>query len=187
MSDTSAAVSQNNKVELRTLIVSALGTSLAAWDIAFHFAIHGGIFYDKLMAVWVIATVILLGIVLSGQRSALGKWGILMLLLPTAWFIFFAISPSIANAWYADWAWGIAMVIFIAAIGYILSILAWLLDNDGVMLSAAYRNRLITIVLFVSIVGYLVGANHQLFVNCTQFQLAGDSVPADCATSEYWE
>ena len=175
------------RVELRTLLVSALGTSLAAWDIAFNFAIHGAVFYDKLMAVWVIATVILLAIMLSDQRSVLGRWGVVMLLLPTGWFIFFALSPAIATAWYAGLAWVVAMVIFIAAIGYILSILAWLLDNDGVTLSAAYRNRLIAIVLFVSMVGYLVGSNHLYFVSCKQFQLAGDSVPADCASSEFWK
>lgn len=75
---------------------------------------------------------------------------------------------------------------FFAAIGYILSILAWLLDDDGVMHSAAYRNRLIVIVLFVTIAGYLVGKNHQHFVFCQQFQVAGDAVSADCASSEFW-
>ena len=34
----------NKRVDLRTLLVSALGTSLAAWDIAFNFVIHGGVF-----------------------------------------------------------------------------------------------------------------------------------------------
>ncbi|MEM7110935.1 MAG: hypothetical protein AAF614_00780 [Chloroflexota bacterium] len=184
MSKTSVA---NNRVELRTLLVSALGTSLAAWEIAFNFAIHGTVFYDKLMAVWVIATVILLAMLLSGQRSVLGRWGIVMLLLPTGWFIFFALSPTFATASYAGLFWTAAIVIFIAAIGYILSILAWLLDNDGIMLSSAYRNRLATIVLFVAIIGYLVGTYHQNFVTCTQFQIAGDSVPTDCASSEFWE
>ena len=126
----------NNRIELRTLLISALGTSLAAWDIAFNFAIHGGIFYDRLMAVWVIATVILLAMLLSGQRSVLGRWGIVMLLVPTGWFIFFALSPSFANAWYASVLWVVAMVLFIAAIGYILSVLAWMLDDSGVTRSA---------------------------------------------------
>ena len=92
----------NKRVELRTLLVSALGTSLAAWDIAFNFAIYGGVFYDKLMAVWVVATVILLAMLLSGQRTVLGHWGILMLLLPTGWFMFIALSPAFDTAQYAD-------------------------------------------------------------------------------------
>ena len=145
--------SSKNRVELRTLLISALGTSLAAWDIAFNFAIHGGIFYDRLMAVWVIATVILLAMLLSGQRSVLGRWGIGMLLMPTAWFIFFALSPNFANAWYANLMWIVAMVLFIVAIGYILTILAWMLDDSGVTRSAEYRNRLIVIVLTVTIAG----------------------------------
>ena len=173
-------------IELRTLLVSALGTSLAAWDIAFNFAIHGGVFYDKLMAVWVIATVILLAMLLSGQREILGRWGVLMLLLPTGWFIFMALSPTFAAASYAWLLWTVAGVIFIVAIGYILTILAWLIGDEAVTRSPAYRNRLIAIVLFVSIAGYLVGKNHQYFVFCNQFQLAGDSVPADCATDEFW-
>lgn len=176
-----------NHVELRTLLVSALGTSLATWEIAFNFAIHGTVFYDKLMAVWVIASVILLGLFLSGQREVLGRWGTLALLLPTGWFIFFALSPFFANAAYAGLMWTVAIVIFIVAIGYILFVLAWLLDHEGVTMTAAYRNRLIVIVLFVAIVGYLVGSNHRYFVTCTQFQVAGDLVPADCGSSEFWE
>ena len=176
-----------NQIELRTLLVSALGTSLAAWDIAFNFAIYGGIFYDKLMAVWVIATVILLAMLLSDQRSVLGRWGIGMLLVPTGWFIFFALSPSFGDAWYANILWVVAMVMFIAAIGYILSVLAWMLDDSGVTRSAEYRNRLIIIVLTVTLAGYLAGRNHQYFVFCEQFRIAGDVVPDDCTASEFWE
>jgi len=53
--------------------------------------------------------------------------------------------------------------------------------------SAEYRNRLIIIVLTVTIAGYLAGRNHQYFVFCEQFRIAGDVVPDDCTTSEFWE
>ena len=108
---------------------------------------------------------------LSGQGAVLGRWGILMLILPTGWFMFMALSPAFDTTRFAGLIWTVAMVIFIAAIGYILSILAWLLDNEGVTRSPAYRNRLIVIVLFVTIAGYLVGKNHQHFVFCQQFQI----------------
>jgi len=181
------ADANHNRVELRTLLVSALGTSLAAWDIAFNFAIHGTVFYDRLMAIWVIATVILLAMLLSGQRSVLGRQGIMMLLIPTGWFIFFALSPNFATAPYAAALWIAAMVLFIASIGYILSVLAWMLDDHGVTLSADYRNRLLAIVLIITMAGYLTGRNHRYFVSCTQFQIAGDVVPDDCRESEFWQ
>jgi len=123
---------------------------------------------------------------LTGQKEVLGRRGIFMLLLPTGWFIFVVLSPNFDTIRFAGLIWTAAMVIFFVAIGYILSILAWLLDDDGVMHSAAYRDRLIVIVLFVTIAGYLVGKNHQHFVFCQQFQVAGDAVPADCASSEFW-
>jgi hypothetical protein len=156
---------------------------MAAWDIAFNFAIYGGVFYDKLMAVWVVATVILLAMLLSGQRTVLGHWGILMLLLPTGWFMFIALSPAFDTAQYADdcdhhLCDGNRVVLLIFAL---------LFDRDGVTYSAKYRNRLILIVLFVVITGYLVGTFHQQFVSCQQFQIAGHAGPADCASSEFWQ
>jgi len=65
------------------------------------------------MAVRVIATVILLAMLLSGQKEVLGRWGIFMLLLPTAWFIFVALSPKFNTIRFAGLIWTAAMVIFL--------------------------------------------------------------------------
>ena len=53
------------------------------------------------MAVWVTATGILLGMLLPGQRTVLGRCGMFMLLLPTGWFIFFALSIAFDTAQFA--------------------------------------------------------------------------------------
>ncbi|MEM7347001.1 MAG: hypothetical protein AAF485_22405, partial [Chloroflexota bacterium] len=106
--------------------------------------------------------------------------------VPTAWFVFFAVSPQFATQWYAGLLWAIAIVIFLAAIGYILTTLIRLLDTSGVTYSTKYRNRLIIIVAFVAMTGYLVGSFHQNFVSCEQFLDAGSAVPDNCASSEFW-
>lgn len=62
-----------------------------------------------------------------------------------------------------------------------------MLDDSGVTRPAEYRNRLIVLVLTVTLAGYLAGRNHQYFVFCEQFRIAGDVVPDDCTASEFWE
>ena len=74
----------------------------------------------------------------------------------------------------------IALSIFVIAIPYILYLLFELVENDFFNLSAYHRNRLITIVAFVAIMGYAVGTFHPYFVSCEQFTVAGDQAPADC-------
>lgn len=171
-----------NQAELRTLIVSALGIAITTWDIAFNLGVHGDIFYSKLQTLWVASSVILLAVVLTGKTAKLlTRWGIVALLSPTIWFAFNALTPQVDVRWYEEFIWLIALGVFVVAIPYILYILLQLTASDAVLLSAEYRNRLITIVLLVALVGYGVGRFNEYFVSCEQFHTAGDAIPLDCA------
>lgn len=168
-------------IELRTLIVSALGLSIPIWNIAFNLGVHGTIFYDRLQALWVAATVVLLAVVLTGKRGVIfGRYGTLALLSPTFWFIFNALTPQVDITWYEELVWFIALTMFAVTIPYILYVIFQLIETDAISLPPRYRNYLTTIVIFVALAGLTVGMLNSYFVSCDQFRVAGDAVPADC-------
>ena len=173
----------NELVELRTLIVSALGLSITTWDIAFNLGVHGTIFYSKLQALWVAATVVLLCVLLAGKGvHSLGWLGVLALLSPTIWFGINALIPIGTLTWFHELQWLVGLGLFVVAIPYILYLLLELVETEFFSLPASHRTRLIGIVLFVAMMGYLIGKFHPYFVSCEQFIIAGDQAPADCVT-----
>ena len=173
----------NNKtaVQLRTLIVTAVGASVPVWDVAFWLGVHDTIFYSKLFTLWISASAILL-VALFVPRSDrfLNRWGMLALASPTIWFVVNALTPTVEFTWFDGLVWVMALAVFVVTIPYILYILFQLVETDALSLTPAYRNRLIAVVLIVAIAGTFVGSNHQFFVSCEQFNLAGDAAPENC-------
>ena len=178
-------IEESTGVQLRTLIVTAVGSSIATWDIAFWLGVSGTIFYSKLFTLWVSATAILLVALFVPKRDRfLNRWGIFALSTPTLWFIINALTSFVNPSWFDVLTWFIALGVFVLTIPYILYILFRLVDNDALSLTPSYRNRLIGVVLIIAIMGYLVGSLHPWFVSCDQFTTAGDLAPANC---ENWE
>ncbi len=176
---------RNDPSEIRTLIVSAMGLAISVWDIAFNLGVHGTIFYSKLQMLWVASTVVLLCVLMADDDvHKVSGFGVFALLTPTIWFVLNALTPTVNVTWFDELMWIIALGIFVIAIPYILYIIFDLVDNDFFSLSAYHRKRLIFMVIFVAIVGYFVGVNHQYFVSCEQFRAAGDEPPSNCLS---WE
>ena len=97
-------------IELRTLIVSALGLSITTWDIAFNLGVHGTIFYSKLQTLWVASTVVLLCVLLAGKGiHTVGLFGTFALLSPTIWFGLNALVPAVNLTWFDQLMWIIAV------------------------------------------------------------------------------
>ncbi|MEM7118126.1 MAG: hypothetical protein AAF614_37190 [Chloroflexota bacterium] len=178
-------VDKSTGIELRTLIVTAIGLSLATWDIAFWLGAMGVIFYNKMFALWVASIAILL-IALVGPKHDrfLNQYGIFALLTPTIWFVVNSRTATLNASGFDELVWVIALAVFVITIPYILYILFQLVESDALELSSAYRNRLILVVATVALMGYLVGTYHPYFVSCEQFTIAGDAVPTNC---ESWQ
>lgn len=178
-------VSIETGIELRTMIVAAIGGAVTVWDIAFWLGVHGTIFYGKIFTLWASATAVLLVALLAPKEDRfLNSWGIIALLSPTIWFVVNALTPLVDPTWFDTLVWLFSLANFIFTIPYILYILAQLVESDAIELSPAYRNRLIGIMFIIASIGFLVGSNHQSFVSCEQFAIAGDTAPADC---ENWQ
>ncbi len=175
-------VNESTGVELRTLLVTAIGASVAVWDVAFWLGVHGTIFYNKLFTLWVSATAILLIALIVPKRDRfLNRWGIFALSTPTIWFFVNSATSAVNPSWIDELTWLLALATFALTIPYILYILFQLVETDALELSSAYRNRLIAVVFIIALLGYFVGSNHPYFVSCDQFNIAGDSAPDNCA------
>ncbi len=173
--------SRNNPMQVRTLIVTALGLSIFIWEIAFNLGVHGVIFYYHLHMLWVAASVVLL-CVLMGDVGIhnMGRWGVFALASPTIWFILNALTPSIEISWFNEMLWVVALAVFVIATPYILYVVFELVENDFFSLSVYHRQRLIMIVMIVAATGYAVGELHEWFVTCEQFEVAGEFIPENC-------
>ena len=176
-------LSKQQGIAIRSLLVAAIGSSIAIWDIAFWLGVHGTIFYSKIVTLWIASTVVLLAALILPKRDRfLNRWGIMTLASPSVWFLINALTPADNLHWVELLIWGLALISFVIAIPYIFYILFELVETDYWALSPQYRNRLIFIVVIIAALGFVVGLNHTAFISCEQFTIAGDFAPADCAS-----
>jgi hypothetical protein len=170
-------VKSPQSTDKKAFLISALSIGVAVWDIAFFLGVHGTIFFEKLFAVWVAATVISLISIFWPQMiggEILGNRGRIALALPTVWLILTVIDPS--STWIVL-ASGI--VVALVALPYMLVIVV------SVAFGGTQNRRqwaaLACIAVFFGAVGYIAGLYNELLLSCWDFQVSGNQVPTHCA------
>lgn len=162
----------------RSFVIMATGASLAAFDFGFDWGAFDNIDHRKIWAVWVLCTVAFVSSFLFGDSEYRlgGRWR-LALAVPTLWL-------------FADLAWAtssqvvvtVLLLASILALPFALYVLARLIAGDFFTLSRQLRIALVATVLVVFCTGWYVGAGHDRFLTCTDFERAGEFVPDNCTS-----
>ncbi|GMQ86361.1 MAG: hypothetical protein BMS9Abin07_1935 [Acidimicrobiia bacterium] len=164
--------------ERATLLVT-VGSATLAFMLGFNLGAFGVIFFDQLLLVWVIATIVLVASIVSDLPPR--TWPRrLILLLPSLWVL----SAWVENA--QDIANGDRVVFFLTLAVTVVSLpfVAWILvtaiNTDFAELPTGNKLMVIAAVGFALVVGFGIGARNDTILTCDDFKISGNDLPANC-------
>ncbi len=158
----------------RTFVVTAIGASLAAFNLGFDLGAFENVDHRKIWAIWVISTVALVASYLfrDSDYHLGGQWRF-VLLVPSLWLI--------ADVLIADGSAVIALLVLsIMTLPFAGYILIRLVAGDFVSLTPRLRTALVVTAVGVFAVGWYVGDGHARFLTCDDFARSGEFVPDNC-------
>lgn len=169
--------------EIRTFVLGTIALSTATWNIAFNLGAYKTIFYSHIFTVWVTATAILLVVLLVPERDVpVPWWGKLLMLVPTLGVALVPISSIVGDSQLMNgFVIGLGTFAILICLPYALYVVVNVVNADLLELpETRLKVYLAIIVLVVGLIGYWVGANNRLFLNCGDFKIAGDDIPPNC-------
>ena len=169
---------------VRSAILISVACSFFAWDLGFEFGVHGTIYFEKVFFVWSVSLSMLLIFIIVPKRLLPvppSLW--VATAIPTLWVLIgLADRAAMGEIWIRHALTVIGFVAVLGCIPYLAVVLASVIYPDFVKMNKTLPKVGISVVLGIMvIIGYLVGANHQKFLTCTDFELSGQFVPEDCS------
>jgi hypothetical protein len=173
-----ATPSEATPSDRATLLITA-GSASVAFTVGFNLGAFGVVFFDQLLAVWVIATVVLAASMTSNLPPR--TWPRrLVLLIPSLWLI----AAWIDNEFSFNNDERIVFALTVAVTMFVLPIVAWILitaiNPDFAELPGRKKGIVIATVGLFLIIGFGIGARNDLLLNCGDFKISGNDLPANC-------
>lgn len=160
-----------------------IGTALSVWWPAFTLGAWDMLFFDQLLTVWVISTIACV-IVLAQPRPAHHRIRrSIALAIPSLWLVLF-LSADVGDTELLLIVDLLAVVIAVTGLPMTLWVMLRLFWPQA--LGSVPKRLAITavaVVLGIVIASYALGANHQRFLTCEDFTIAGHSEPPGCVSA----
>lgn len=161
-----------------TLLVTA-GSAGIAFMIGFNLGAFRVVFFEQLLTVWVVATVVLIGSVVSDLPP--NTWPRrLILLIPSLWLVSAWIDNSTDLANGERVAFALTMIVTAVALPFVAWILVTAINTDFAALPGRNKGLVIGTVAIFVVVGFAIGARNDLLLNCDDFKVSGNDLPDNC-------
>lgn len=164
--------------ERATLLVTVTASTVA-FGLAFNVGAFDTIFFDVYLSVWVVSTAVLVGSLVT-ELPPSGWWGRLVLLLPTVWIVAAWIGGPANQDTGADVLFVLTIVVTVISLPFVASVLVSVINPDFVGLPTRNRIAVLAGVLVFALAGYGLGARNDMFLNCDDFKVSGNDLPANC-------
>jgi hypothetical protein len=162
-----------------TLLITA-GSASVSFAVGFNAGAFGVIFFDQLLTVWVIATVILVASLVTHLPPV--TWPRrLVLLVPTLWIV----AAWIDNTYTFDSSERVVFTLTVVVTLFVLPAVAWILvtaiNPEFADLPSRKKGIVVAIVGLFLIIGFGFGSRNDMILNCGDFKISGNDLPANCA------
>jgi hypothetical protein len=163
----------------RAALLITAGSATVAFGVGFNLGAFGVVFFEQLLAVWVIATVILVGSIISEIPP--NTWPRrLVLLVPSLWIV----AAWIDNTYSFDRSERIVFTLTVVVTMFVLPVVAWILvtaiNPDFADLPGRTKGLVIAAVGLFIIIGFAMGARNDMILNCGDFTISGNDLPTNC-------
>lgn len=165
----------------RASLIIAVATATTAFVIGFNFGAFDVVFFDALLSIWVVATIVLVASFITNlpPRSWLGR---LILLTPTLWVILAWISDPAGEDAVSDVLYAFTLVVTLVTLPFIAWVLVSAINPDFLELPRPNRLAVIATLVVFALVGFGMGTRNDLFLNCDDFKLSGSDLPPNCTS-----
>lgn len=161
-----------------TLLVAAASAGIA-FMVGFNLGAFGVVFFDQLLTIWVIATVILVASIVSDTPP--NTWPQrLVLLVPSLWLVAAWIDNTFTLESQERMVFALTVVVTIFVLPAVGWILITVINADFANLPGRNKGIVITTVGLFIVIGFALGARNDLFLDCGDFKISGNDRPANC-------
>lgn len=172
---------EGTTAERATLLITASSASVA-FMLAFNLGAFNTIFFDQLLTVWVLATIVLVGSLVSNLPPQ-NWWGRALLVLPSGWILGAWWAGPTAEDTAGNVVFGVTIAITLVSLPFIVWVMISAINPDFLQLPRSNRITIIVAVLAFVAVGYAMGARNDFFLNCDDFKISGNDLPANCVST----
>jgi hypothetical protein len=168
--------------ELRGFFAITLTASLLMWDLGFTLGAYHAVFYYRLLQIFVVSAVLLLGALVLRRHLTVRPWMLAILSLPVVWLVWRLIVP-VGGYWHD--VYRIVDAVLTGLIVLALPVIVWAVARivaPEYFALSTLRLRLasVGIVAVVAVAGFLTGQFNYQVVTCQSFNVAGDDLPSNC-------
>jgi hypothetical protein len=170
----------------RAALLIAVPSASIAFMLGFNLGAFGEIFFEQILTVWVIATIVLVASFFS-KLPPNGWAGRLLLLVPTVWLILAAVAdPTQPEDRASKFIFGLTIFVTAVCLPFIGWILVSAINPDFTHLTMPRRIAILAAVIVFAGAGFFIGARNDVFLTCEDFEVSGNFVPSKCVR-EYKE
>ncbi|MGW6751793.1 hypothetical protein [Streptomyces sp. NPDC055006] len=163
---------------LRATATAAAGGTLVIWWPAFTFGAYNAIFFDNVLALWAVASAVLLSGLVLHRKVAVPWRSWIALLLPSFWIVLGMTAPRSKGFHYLHY---FEVAITILSAPFLTWLLSKILLSDYDDLPAVERFGAVGITLAIGIIAFLLGKFNYAFLTCADFNVSGNNTPPGCA------
>jgi uncharacterized membrane protein len=171
---------QGTPTERATLLITVTAATVA-FALGFNLGAFDAIFFDALLTVWVVATVVLVGsFVTSLPPKYVG--GRLVLLLPSGWLLAALVSDPAGEDAASRALFGLTIAVTVVCLPFIAWALISAINPEFIDLPRLNRVAVVGAVVAFALIGYGLGARNDLFLSCDDFKISGNDLPGNCTS-----
>ncbi|GAA2912959.1 hypothetical protein GCM10010517_79490 [Streptosporangium fragile] len=163
---------------LRAAAAASAGGTLVIWWPAFTLGAYGAIFFDAVLAIWAVATAVLLSGLVLRTRGVLSWGGWVALALPSIWIVLAVVAPRTHGFRYLHY---FEVVLTLVGAPTLTWLLSRILLPDYAELPERHRLWAVAVTIAVGVLAFLLGKFNYLFLTCADFDISGDNTPPGCA------
>lgn len=163
----------------RATLLIVVPAASVAFALAFNLGAFGVVFFDRILTVWVMATLVLVASLLT-KLPPRTWWGRLALLLPSAWLILALIDSPGDGERLDDRVFVAAIAVTLIALPFIAWVLISAINPEFFDLSGSRRSAIVVAVLVFAMVGWGLGTRNDAFLTCDDFKISGNDLPKNC-------
>lgn len=165
----------------RASLLIAVAASSGAFAIGFNLGAFGVVFFDRLLAIWVVASIVLLASFVTDLPPR--RWpGRLVLAVPSLWMVLALLSDPAGEDAASQLVFAVTLVVTLVTLPFIAWSLLSALKPDVLDLPRRHRIALAGAVVGFALVGLGIGARNDLLLTCDDFKLSGNDLPANCVS-----
>jgi hypothetical protein len=165
----------------RATLLIAVPSASVAFTLAFNLGAFGTVFFDAIFTAWVIATLVLVGSLVS-RLPPQSWWGRFVLFVPSLWFLASWIVDPAAEGGSARVIFALTIFITVVCLPLIAWILISAINPEFLELPNSNKAAIVAAVVLFAASGYFVGARNDIFLDCGDFKVSGNDLPSNCVS-----